>query len=164
MTSLPKTTASPLPALELHRNALGRLVLTIDGVSHEGVVPVRNFPMSAPDAGLSLVDGEGKERLWVDHVALLPAAVRDLVEEELRSREFIPHIRHIQAVSTFATPSTWEVDTDRGSTRLVLKGEEDIRRLPGGSLLITDNQGVQFMIPDLVALDRKSKRLLERFL
>lgn len=163
MTTLPAQ-APHDPVLDLQRNALGRLVLTVNGVSHDGVVPVRNFPMSAPDAGLSLVDGDGKERLWVDHLGLLPASVRVLVEEELRSREFIPHIRHIQAVSTLSTPSTWDIDTDRGSTRLVLKGEEDIRRLPGGSLLITDNQGVQFMIPDLIALDRKSKRLLERFL
>lgn len=152
------------PAFTLTRNAFGRLVLRIEGTVHDGVVPVRNFPMSAPDAGLSLVDGDGKERLWVERLALLPAAARELVEEELRSREFIPRIRALLAVSTFTTPSTWEVDTDRGPTHLVLKGEEDIRRLPGGALLVTDSQGIQFMVADWAGLDRKSKRLFERFL
>jgi hypothetical protein len=153
------------PNFDLHRTALGRLVLTCGDERHEGVVPVRNFPMSAPEAGLSLVDAEGRERLWIAHLDQLPDEPRRLIEEELRSREFTPHIHQITAVSTFNTPSTWQVETDRGPTALVLKGEEDIRRLPhNGSLLITDAQGIQFILPDPGALDRRSKRLLERFL
>jgi hypothetical protein len=56
------------------------------------------------------------------------------------------------------------VDTDLGATRLVLKGEEDIRRIGRTTLLIADSQGLQFMMRDLTALDRHSRRLLERFL
>lgn len=166
--------ASPLPTLQdndmtplfqLQRNALGRLVLLHEGKRHDGVVPVRNFPMSAPQAGLSLVDGEGKERLWIERLDSLPADLRRLIDEELHHREFTPRIRQIAAVSTFTTPSTWSVDTDRGPTQLVLKGEEDIRRIqPPGTLLITDSQGIQFIIPNVSTLDRRSKRLLERFL
>ncbi len=152
------------PAFELHRTPLGRLALSVGGECFDGVVPVRSFPMTAPNAGLSLVDGEGKERLWIEHLDQLPAAARQLIDEELRHREFSPHIRQIKSVSTFTTPSTWEVDTDRGATLLVLKGEEDIRRMPGSGLLITDGQGLQFIIPDTTRLDRRSKRLLERFL
>ena len=153
------------PCFELQRNPLGRLVLIREGERHEGVVPVRNFPMTAPEAGLSLVDGDGKERLWIERLDSLPPAQRHLIDEELRNREFVPQIRQISAVSTFTTPSTWHVDTDRGPTELVLKGEEDIRRLqPPGALLITDSQGIQFLIPSTSALDRRSRRLLERFL
>ena len=46
----------------------------------------------------------------------------------------------------------------------MLKGEEDIRRLSGSAMLITDKQGIQFLIRDLNALDNKSRRLLDRFL
>ena len=46
----------------------------------------------------------------------------------------------------------------------MLKGEEDIRRLPGGRLLISSGQGLQFGVRDIAALDRGSRRLLERFL
>jgi hypothetical protein len=57
------------------------------------------------------------------------------------------------------------VDTDRGPTSLVLKGEEDIRRLPQrGRLLITSGHGLVFQVRDMGALDRYSKKLLERFL
>jgi hypothetical protein len=77
----------------------------------------------------------------------------------------VPLIERIRSVSTFATPSTWQVDTDRGATELVLKVEEDIRRLPGAKrLLITSGSGVVFEIRDRHRLDRTSQRLLERFL
>ena len=70
----------------------------------------------------------------------------------------------MHAVSTFSTPSTWTVETDRGPTQFVLKGEEDIRRVGRAMLLIADSQGLQFVVRDLAALDRHSRRLLERFL
>jgi hypothetical protein len=149
----------------LQRNAFGSLVLTdIDGVAHEGVVPVRAFPIAAPGEGLSLLSAEGHELVWIDRLGDLSPPQRELVEEELSSREFAPEIRRVLAVSTFSTPSTWTVDTDRGTTNFVLKGEEDIRRIGRSMLLIADSQGLQFRVRDLTALDRPSRRLLERFL
>jgi hypothetical protein len=149
----------------LQRNALGRLVLTLpDGTRHEGVVPVRAFPLAAPDEGLSMVSAEGREVAWVARLADLDAAPRRLVEEELAPREFIPRIERLVAVSSFITPCTWTVETDRGPASFQLKAEEDIRRLPDGALLITAGSGVLFSVADRFALDRPSRRLLERFL
>lgn len=149
----------------LERDPHGRLLLhTADGSCHAGVLPVRAFPLSAPEAGLSLVGADGHELAWIDRLADLPAETRALLEDELAQREFVPVIERIRAVSTFATPSTWEIDTDRGPTRLVLKAEEDIRRLPAGALLIADRGGLVFRVRDRFALDRGSRRLLERFL
>ncbi|MGC4061385.1 MAG: DUF1854 domain-containing protein [Aquabacterium sp.] len=149
----------------LARNAFGRLVFTgADGVAHVGVVPVRAFPIAAPDEGLSIVSTDGHELVWVDRLSALPAPVRALLEDELASRDFAPVIQSIRAVSTFSTPSTWTVDTDRGPTDFVLKSEDDIRRLGEGRLMITGGHGVSFIVPDRLALDRHSKKLLERFL
>lgn len=156
-----------MSGFQLRRDGLGRLVFTgDDGKVHEGVTPVRAFPIGAPDEGLSLVSTEGRELAWVPRLAELAAPLRALVEEELASREFTPEIKRLLKVSTFSTPSTWDVDTDRGATQFVLKGEEDIRRLPGSraALLIASNHGIVFKVPDLLALDRHSRRLLERFL
>ena len=149
----------------LSRDPFGRLVLRdADGVEHVGVVPVRAFPIAAPDEGLSLVSADGHELAWIERLDALDPARRAVVEEDLASREFVPEIRAIRAVSSFATPSTWSVDTDRGPTTLVLKGEEDIRRLARGTLLIADRHGVQFLVRDIGTLDRASRRLLDRFL
>lgn len=156
---------SAIDKIQLARNTYGRLLLTDEeGAQHEGVVPVRAFPIAAPDEGVSLVSAEGHELCWIDRLSELPEAPRSLIEQELATREFMPEIRRIREVSSFATPSTWTVDTDRGETRFVLKGEEDIRRTTGGSLLIADSHGVQFLIRDLYAMDRGTRRILDRFL
>ena len=150
---------------QLERNAFGRLVLTLaDGTVHEGVVPVRAFPLAAPEEGLSLVSVEGREVAWVPHLEALDPGTRALIEQELAGREFAPTVLRIEAVSSFSTPSTWSVVTDRGPTRFVLKGEEDIRRLADGALLIASAEGIAFRIADRWGLDRRSRGMLERFL
>lgn len=152
-------------AFQLARNAFGRLVLTTaQGEVVEDVVPVRAFPIAAPAAGIALVSPDGHEVAWVDSLDDLTSPTRQLVEEELASREFVPEIRGIESVSSFATPSTWQVVTDRGATELLLKGEEDIRRLSQTMLLIADSNGIQFLVRDLNTLDRHSRKLLDRFL
>ena len=157
--------ASTSPAFQLERHASGRLLLVDDkGVQHLGVVPVRAFPIAAPDEGISLVGSEGHELVWLDSLDGLPPALRSLLEEELALRDFVPEITALKSVSSFGTPSTWLVETDRGETSFVLKGEEDIRRLSRQALLIAAGHGVQFSVKDMGALDRASRRLLERFL
>lgn len=149
----------------LSRNAFGRLVLTdADGIAHEGVMPVRAFPIAAPDDGLALVSMEGRELVWLDSLDVLPAAMRTLLREELAAREFMPEVQRILGVSTYATPSTWTVETNRGETSFVLRGEEDIRRLGGQTLLISDSHGIQFLIRDAAKLDKPSRKILDRFL
>jgi hypothetical protein len=154
-----------MSSFKLERHASGRLLLTdSQGQQHLGVVPVRAFPIAAPDEGISLVGSEGHELVWLDRLDGLPAELRSLLEEELALRDFVPEITRINSVSSFGTPSTWEVETDRGATSFVLKGEEDIRRLSRQSLLIAAGHGVHFSVKDMGALDRASRRLLERFL
>ncbi|VVD65399.1 hypothetical protein PPN31114_00321 [Pandoraea pneumonica] len=149
----------------LSRNAFGRLVLTDSaGISHEGVVPVRAFPIAAPDDGLALVSTEGRELAWLDSLDVLPVNMQTLVREELAAREFMPEVQRIKGVSTFATPSTWTVQTNRGEASFVLRGEEDIRRLGGQTLLITDSHGIHFLIRDSSSLDKPSRKILDRFL
>ncbi|PLC05260.1 DUF1854 domain-containing protein [Variovorax sp. RO1] len=152
-------------SFELARDTFGRLVLTdAQGERHVGVTPVRAFPLSAPNEGVSLVGSEGRELVWVDRVDQLPAPAQALLTEELAVRDFAPTLLKLHGVSSFGVPSTWTVSTDRGDTSFVLKAEEDIRRLDGGALLIASAHGVQFRIPDTKALDRASRKLLERFL
>lgn len=149
----------------LSRNPAGRLVCTLpDGTRHSGVVPIRAFPLAAPDEGLALLNQEGHEVAWIERLSALSEETRSLIEAELSSREFMPELQRIETVSSYATPSTWTVSTSRGPTAFVLKGEEDIRRLPGNGLLIADNHGIQYLIRDRKNLDRHSRKILDRFL
>jgi len=162
MTS-PSPAHAPL-ACRLARGAAGELLLVHADGQREPVTPVRAFPLSAPNDGISLVGADGRERHWIARMSDLPGDARALLAEDLAPRDFAPRLLHLHSVSTFGVPSTWDVSTDRGDTRFVLKAEEDIRRLEDGALLITSAHGLQLRVPDPRALDRQSRRLLERFL
>ncbi len=153
-------------AFQLSRNAFGKLIYSAPGEAevHEGVVPVRAFPIAAPDTGIAIVSTDGRELAWIERLNDVPDVIRLLLEEELASREFLPEITQIKHVSAFASPSTWTVVTSRGDALLVLKGEEDIRRIGESSLIIADTHGIQFLIRDLQKLDKTSRKLLDRFL
>ncbi len=149
----------------LRRDPFGKLVLTnAEGEEFVGVTPVRAFPVQAPTRGISLVREGGKEVAWIDDIADVPADIAALVTNELDGREFMPEIQSIKSVSSFATPCTWTVKTDRGDTEFVLKGEEDIRRLGAYSLLIADSHGIHFLIRDMFGIDKGSRKILDRFL
>jgi len=150
--------------LTLERDDLGRLLFTADGGAPEPVVPVRAFPLTAPDSGISLVGNDGRERVWIDDLGAVAEAPRRLLADVLAVRDFAPTLQVLHKVSSFGVPSTWTVSTDRGDTSFVLKAEEDIRRLEDGALLIASAAGLQFRVPKPSALDRHSRKLLERFL
>jgi hypothetical protein len=59
-----------------------------------------------------------------------------------------------------------EVETDRGATEFVLRGDEDIRRVDaaGNALLVADSHGIQYLVRDQLALDAHSRKILDRFL
>ena len=150
---------------QLRRDSFGKLVITLDnGEEHVGVIPVRAFPIQAPTRGISLVRDGGKEVAWIDDLTEMPEQVRNLVQEEIEGREFIPEILHIKDVSSFATPCTWYVKTDRGDTEFVLKVDEDIRRVGEASLLVADSHGINFLVRDMYRIDKHSRKILDRFL
>lgn len=149
----------------LSRDSFGKLnLIDANGVLHEGVSPVRAFPIQAPEEGLSLVNSDGKEVAWLDRISDLSPEMADVVREELAGREFMPEIKRVVDVGSYACPSTWTVETDRGETSFVLRGEEDIRRIGSVSLLVSDSHGIHFLIRDQFALDKHSKKILDRFL
>ena len=160
-----KPESSVAADFELHRNPLGRLVLTdVNGRQHEDVEPIRAFPISDPDRGISICDREGHELYWIDHLADLPAAIRTVLQAELSQREFIPVVRRIVRMAAFSEPSEWFVETDRGPTQFLLGNEEDIHRIDAKRAMIVDTNGVRYLIADIAALDAHSRRILERYL
>lgn len=151
--------------IRLERDAHGQLALiALDGTRHPGVLPVRAFPLSAPGEGVALMSADGHELAWFDRLDELEPASRAVLEDELARREFMPQVQAISGVSSFSTPCEWDVLTDRGATRFTLRSEDDIRRLGGGRLLVTDSHGIHYEVADMKKLDRPSRRILDRFL
>jgi hypothetical protein len=151
--------------VSLKKNESGVLVVSFsNGEEIAGVTPVRAFPITDPEDGYSLVDAHGHEVVWVEQVSSLPADIAFVFKEELQRRDFMPVIRRIAGVSSYITPCDWHVETDRGVTKFTLKGEEDIRRLGSGGLLITDIHGIHYLLKDVGALEKADRKILDRFL
>lgn len=148
----------------LQHDAWGRLVLIdAEGTRYTGVEPVRCFPISDPQHWIAIVDTEGRELVCLESLADVPAATRTMLEEELARREFVPVIERIVSISTAADPTEWNVETDRGPTRFLVKSEDDLRRLGPHRLLIIDDHGIRYSVPDYRTLDAASRRTLERY-
>jgi hypothetical protein len=153
-----------MPDYTLSRDTFGRLILQRPGAEAVPVRPVRSFPLSHREEGLALLGPRGQELAWIERLDALPESYGRLIREDLAQREFHPRIQRIRSASSWTTPSRWDVETDRGATHLILNAEDDIRRLSATALLIADSSGVHFFVPDVTALDRGSRRILDHFL
>ncbi|AFL72139.1 DUF1854 domain-containing protein [Thiocystis violascens] len=164
MTTSQKTPQHPLD-FHLCINPFGRLTyIDATGVEHQDAIPVRAYPLSDPRRWVTICDHEGRELRCIEDLAILPPDVRATLEDELAHREFVPRILRVIQVSSYLEPAEWEVETDCGPTRFVLKTEEDVRRLGPHSALILDSHGVRYLVPDTRDLTPYGRRAVDRYL
>ena len=150
---------------DLHRNPQGRWCwVDSNGERHEPVTVSRAFPISQAEQLISILDADGHELAWIDDLKVMAPELAHRVREALNEREFLPEIEAVISVSRFVTPCEWTVKTHRGQSSFVLQGEEDVRRIKGDLLIVSDKHGVQYLIRSLSKLDRASRKLLDRFL
>ena len=146
----------------LERETNGRLDL-VDGSGrrHADVDVLRAFPISDPAGAVAILGADGAELAWIDAPASLPPAERALVEAELAVRDFLPVIESIESI-TDGEPAHWQVRTDRGPRQFTTANADVIDRRRDGSIVITDTHGLRFLIGNRAALDRHSRRLLDK--
>lgn len=160
----PAPAHSTLP-FALHRDAWGKLCLTTaDGAVASGVFAVRMFPLSDSRRWVSICDARGRELAWVENLEDLPESTRAVLEDELAQRDFLPVISRVHGVSSLSEPCEWDVETDRGRARFILKSEDDVHRLGPYRALIIDARGLRFLVRDSRELDAASRRCVEWYL
>lgn len=148
----------------LYRSPEGRLVYEKDGTTHGDVMALRMFPFTDPGHWIALCDREYRELLCIEDIATLPRDMAQLIREDLQAREFVPIIKRVQSVSVAVDPSDWHVETDRGETRFTLTDEDDIHRLGSSRVLIIDDYGIRYLIPDVRKMDASSRRILSHYI
>lgn len=156
--------STPQPSFTLELTDAGHLTL-IDahGGRHEKAKPVRLFPLTSPASWICIVGPQGQELACVENLETLPGAVQTKLLEALADREFVPVIRSIQSVIRAANGHAWTVTTDRGETVFETESDESIQQLGGPRLVVIDSRGTRYLIPDVNALDAKSRQRLERY-
>ncbi len=150
---------------ELAIDAWGRLVLIdLQGMRHEGVEPVRAFPLSDPRRWVAICDAEGAELAFIEDLDGLPDQVRETLDEALGAVRLRAGRPAHPEVSAEVEPSEWEVQTDRGLTRFLLTADDGVRRLGAFEAMLVDTHGTRYLIADFRRLDAHSRRILDRFL
>ena len=155
--------AKAMSPFQLHRDESGRLVLTDDAGSHV-VEPIRAFPVSDPERWISLVDSHGHELVGIPDLNSLPRETSELIRSELAQREFLPRIEKVIKVVDNKEPEVWDVVTDRGPVRFLMRNSDEIRRLGPHRAILLDMYGVRYYIADSRQLDAHSQRILSKYL
>jgi hypothetical protein len=154
-----------LPEFSLSVDVWGRLVLTDDnGRQFAGVEPVRAFPLTEPRRWIALVDGDVHERALIEELDHLDPSLSEIVADELARREFVPVIERIERVDGEPPVCFWSVVTDRGAVAFTVEGEDQVRRIGPNRVVIVDQLGQRYLIPDMTLLDSSSQKRLGLFL
>ncbi|HBU36809.1 MAG TPA: DUF1854 domain-containing protein [Planctomycetaceae bacterium] len=137
-------------------------LLTPAGDRHVAVRIVRAFPFTAADGPVAVVDNNGDEIIWIKDLDSLSLTHQQFIQSQLEREEFLPRIHFIESVSR-GTPRQWNVATDRGQNSFEQASSDGVVWHPDGSVSITDCDGICYLIPAVQRLDRRSRRLLERY-
>jgi ATP-binding cassette subfamily B protein len=123
----------------------------------------RCFPLTQPDGFICLLDEFGRERAMIETLDSLDPNARSALMASLSMSEFLPLVMRIECVVHHPTYSEWQVVTDRGPRRFIVEQEDHIRLLEDGRHVITDAQGMRYLVPLPKSLDRSSRHWLARY-
>ena len=137
-------------------------LITPAGDRHVAVRIVRAFPFTAADGPVAVVDSNGHEIIWIQDPDSISLTHQQFIQSQLEREEFLPRIHFIESVSR-GTPRQWNVATDRGQNSFEQAFSDGVIWHPDGSVSITDCDGICYLIPAVQKLDRRSRRLLERY-
>jgi hypothetical protein len=154
----------PCESLRLEQTPDHRLWALSNGDSNRIAVTARRcFPLTRPEGFICLLDEHGHERALIETQDSLDAHSRTVLNAALLASEFLPLVVRIERVVHHPTSSEWQVITDRGPRRFVVEQEDHIRLLEDGRHVITDAQGMRYLVPLPKSLDRSSRHWLARY-
>lgn len=127
------------------------------------VALARLFPLSEPEAWISVVGKEDKEIGVFKTLHGMPHASLSCVRAELHRRYLVPEIRRIIAVKNRFHLVEWTVETNRGEMAFLTNmPHEQIKPELLPRVMLADVEGNRFDIPDINALDPESRTMLEQ--
>ncbi len=146
------------------RDATVRLTLEGD-MSWREVRIARAFPFSDPERYIGLRDGDDKDIGILTTLHGLDKDSRAIIEEELEKRYFTPRIERVLTVKEEFGVVTWEVETDRGPRRFLVRNLRDSTfPLGANRLMMTDTDGNRYEFPDVSTVGTKAMTVLSKVL
>lgn len=141
---------------------LARLTLENDR-SWIKIAVARALPLSDPDHYLGFLDGAGKDIGILEDPSLLDPGSRQVIDEELAKRYFVPVIEKVYSVKEEFGTVYWKVETDRGEKEIIVRNLRDnIQELSATRVIITDIDGNRYEFADLTKMDAKTQGFILR--
>ncbi len=155
--------------VQVRRNesASGGLELRLGDAVYEDVKLIPAFPISRPNRFVYLSDSDGNEIGLLIEPRRLDRESRELVLQQADEAYFMPRILRIGRVEERPGLgiARWEVETDRGWNSFeVVSRSESVWYVGRNRLVIRDADGNRYLIEDLTALDKRSRRLADLYL
>ncbi len=153
-------------SLKLFYHPKDRLRLTIgEDKSYPTVKPAWSAPLSRPNQYLCLLDGKGNEIVMLPNPTELPPNSWEAVQQELRRRYMTGTVAAIHEARVEYGATYWSVETNRGPREFVTQSlQENAQWLSPTHLLLIDVDGNRFEIPDVNALDTRSRNFITAIL
>ncbi len=142
-----------------------RLRLTLEDRSYLTVKPAWSAPLTRPSKFLALLDSKGEEITTINDPEELDEASLAAVQQELHRRYLTATVHKITHAKSEFGAGYWHVVTDRGERDFVTQSlQENAQWLSPVHLLLVDVDGNRFEIPDVSALDERSRMYAEAML
>ncbi|HXE52392.1 MAG TPA: DUF1854 domain-containing protein [Tepidisphaeraceae bacterium] len=148
----------------------GGLQVTIEGErTYGGVYAVRCLPVKYPRQYLSLRHlDEHKREVEVGLIRDLdqwPQDVQEFVDHSLRKRFFVHTINAIRGISQVQGYLNFDVDTDLGPRKFIMRWQSDKAQDYGASgKMLVDSEENRYLVRDLNALSERDRGLFLRYI
>jgi hypothetical protein len=145
----------------------GFVRLDFRGTVYQRVAVHRCFPFSAPDEYISIreSDESSKEIGLILNLDDWDKDTQAMLREQLELRYFSPKITQIKRVREEYGYAYWDVGTDRGDCRFVVRmGSGTVIHVGSGRYIVTDIDGNRFEIPNIKNLSPQEMKKLDMFI
>jgi hypothetical protein len=143
----------------------GRLWLTRPGEVEPVAVTARWLRPLTERREIAFLDEKQREVSCVRGLDALEGEGRALVERELAERYHLVEIRKVERIDVQFGTRYWHVESDRGPRWFALREPgKNVTWLEGGRVVLRDTAGNRYEIPDVGALDARSRRWVARSL
>ncbi len=127
--------------------------------------PRRLFPMTGVSKYITLLNDDGEEVAVIRDLATLPPDERKTIESCLSEYYHVPKIEKITGSSEKFGVIKFFCETDRGSCTVEVRNiVNQVKLMYGVRVLFRDNDDNRYEIPDINAIDRKSRGFLDDYL
>jgi len=151
--------------VRLEREANHPPTLILAGDRYMDIHIRQAFPLTSEHTYVAFFDREDQYLGLIINPDKLDEGSTRIIKDEIGWRYFSPQITEIISMEDRGGKAGFVTVTDRGKINISMKNlRESMVELSTNRILLTDEHGNRYEIPDVNQLDRHSKRLIRRLI